>query len=68
MLDFSTERKLFIIFAILFVFALIYHRRKILLLENESFISREKEVLNDSIIDQSSESPTTPKLGLKYFL
>ena len=67
MLDFSTERKLFILFAILFVFALIYQRRKILLLENESFISSEKEILNDFIIDKNSESPTTPKFGLKKF-
>ena len=65
MLDFSTERKLFILFAILFVSALIYQRRKILLLETESFISSEKEILDDLIIDQNAKSPTTPKFGLK---
>ena len=67
MLDFSTERKVFILFAIFFVSALIYQRRRILLLEKESFISSEKEILNDLIIDQNSESPTTPKFGLKCF-
>ena len=51
-----------------FTRTVIYQRRKILRLENESFISSEKEILNDLIIDQNSESPTTPKLGLKYFL
>ena len=63
MLDFSTERKVFILFAIFFVSALIYQRRKILLLENESLISSD-----DLMIDQNGESPTTPKFGFKIFL
>ena len=67
MLDFSTERKVFILFAIFFVSALIYQRRKILLLENESFVSSEKEILDDLMIDQNGESPTTPKFGFKIF-
>ena len=62
MLDFSTERKVFILFAIFFVSALIYQRRKILLLENESLISSD-----DLMIDQNGESPTTPKFGFKIF-